>query len=107
MRDNGKKAVVVVGQSDPDTAFRRKCRMTWAALIKAVYEVDPLKCQNCGGTMKIVAFIEQKSAVEKILRHCELWKIPQVRPPPGKTPVPLPAPTEAVLDFSFFESNCV
>jgi hypothetical protein len=37
---------------ETDTPFRKKCRITWAALIKAVYEactepgrsVDPLKC---------------------------------------------------------------
>ena len=39
-----KEAVVVPGQAEPDTAFRKKSRMTWAALIKAVFEVDPLKC---------------------------------------------------------------
>jgi hypothetical protein len=32
------------GMPEPDTGFRLKCRMTWAALIKCVYEVDPLKC---------------------------------------------------------------
>ena len=38
------KAQLCAGIDEPDTPFRRKCRMTWAALIKAVYEVDPLKC---------------------------------------------------------------
>ena len=42
---------------EPDTAFRKKCRMTWAALIKCVYEVDPLKCPVCGGTMKVISFV--------------------------------------------------
>ena len=30
--------------------------MMWAALIKMVYEVDPLICPKCGGTMKIISF---------------------------------------------------
>ena len=47
------------GQPEPDTAFRRKCRMTWAALIKCVYEVDPLKCPKCGGEMRIVSFMSK------------------------------------------------
>lgn len=29
---------------ETDTPIRKKCRITWAALIMAVYEVDPLKC---------------------------------------------------------------
>ena len=30
---------------------------TWAALIKKMYEVDPLVCDKCGGSMKIGAFL--------------------------------------------------
>jgi len=35
-----------------------------------VFEVDPLKCPDCGGTMKILALIDrdrQADVVEKIL----------------------------------------
>jgi hypothetical protein len=32
--------------------------------------------------MKIVAFIENAPVIEKILRQCELWKIPKPHPPP-------------------------
>jgi hypothetical protein len=44
-------------------------------LIKRVYEIDPLACPECGGVMKVVAFIEppQGDVIEKILRHCGLW----------------------------------
>ena len=34
-----------------------KAFSSWAALIKQVYEVDPLLCDKCGATMKIVAFL--------------------------------------------------
>jgi hypothetical protein len=40
------------------TQQQLRFRATWAALIKLVYEVDPLKCPNCGGTMKVIALIE-------------------------------------------------
>jgi len=60
--------------TEPDTSYRRKCRMTWAALIKCVFEVDPLKCPKCGGGMRIIAFIEGKVLIEKILRHCKIWQ---------------------------------
>jgi hypothetical protein len=30
--------------SADDEPFRRRARLTWAALIKKVYEVDPLPC---------------------------------------------------------------
>jgi hypothetical protein len=53
-------------------------------LIKRVYEVDPLACPQCGGEMKIVSFIEppQSEVIEKILRHCGLWKTSAPRGPP-------------------------
>jgi hypothetical protein len=37
-----------------------------------------------GGTMKIIAFIKESRVIEKILRHCELWKEPAPHPPPVK-----------------------
>jgi predicted nucleic acid-binding Zn ribbon protein len=57
---------------DDDSAYWKKCRMRWAALIKRVYEVDPLRCPECGAKMKIVSFIERRSqpaVVERILKH--------------------------------------
>jgi hypothetical protein len=30
---------------------------TWAMLIKCIFEVDPLKCPDCGEKMRIVSFI--------------------------------------------------
>ena len=55
-------------------------------LIKRVYEVDPLVCAKCGGTMKVVAFIEppQADVIEKILRHCGLWCASSPRAPPAR-----------------------
>jgi hypothetical protein len=88
---------------EPDTPFRKKCRITWAALIKAVYEVDPLKCPSCGGAMKIVGFIEkrQTDAIQKILRHCGLWKNVQPRPPPLPSHSREPEVLERFLDYGF------
>jgi hypothetical protein len=35
----------------------------WAAMIRKVYEIDPMICPQCGGTMKVVAFITDYVAV--------------------------------------------
>lgn len=53
-------------------------------LIKRVYEVDPLCCPECGGQMKVVAFIEppQADVIEEILKHCGLWQASTPRAPP-------------------------
>lgn len=44
----------------------------WAEMICKVYEVDPLLCPQCGGDMKIIAFIEDHRAIDKIIRHLKL-----------------------------------
>jgi hypothetical protein len=41
-------------------------------LIKHVYEVDPLVCPRCAGSMRIIAFIEQPEIIAKILTHLGL-----------------------------------
>ena len=71
-----------------DTPFRKLCRSRWSALIRKVYEVDPLKCPECGGKMKFVSFIEKRDQVvviEKILKHCNLWTESKARDTPGIT----------------------
>ena len=67
-------------QGEPAPLDRRR----WAALIKHIYEADPLLCPQCGGTMKIIAFIEahQADLIRKILEHCGLWHDPPPRVPP-------------------------
>ena len=49
-------------------ADRKTARKRWAALIKQVYETDPLRCPKCGGEMKIISFIErhQSKVIEKL-----------------------------------------
>ena len=61
-----------------------RCSQTWAMLIKRVYEMDPMVCPQCGGEMKVVAFIDppQSEVIEKILRHCGLWQASAARAPP-------------------------
>jgi hypothetical protein len=53
----------------------------WAEMIRKVYELDPLLCPSCGGKMKIIAFIEDAKAIDRIIRHLEL-SFEAERPPP-------------------------
>jgi len=91
---------------EADTDFHRKCRMTWATLIKCVYEADPLKCPKCGGTMKVISFIErhQSDVIEKILHHCGLWKESPPRAPPVELIVSDQPSDDSTLDYDFFTS---
>jgi hypothetical protein len=83
--------------SEPETAERKQLRNNWAALIRRVYEVDPLVCP-CGATMRIVAVITERSVITKILAHLAKAAAATVtkgagpgpcRPPPlGPAPAP-------------------
>lgn len=62
---------------------RKKFRKNWARLIQKVYFMDPLLCSKCGGSMKIISFIEDDTTIKKILTHLDLW-LPQTHDPPQK-----------------------
>jgi hypothetical protein len=55
----------------------------WAEMIRKVYEVDPLVCPKCGGTMKVVAFITDHAVVDRIIDHLKLTFIAE-KPPPSR-----------------------
>ena len=68
--------------SSPTNPERRALRRLWAALIRHVYEVDPLTCPRCGEPMRILAFITEPEVVTKILHHLEV-RAAGSRDPPG------------------------
>jgi hypothetical protein len=69
---------------DASAGTSARSTKTWAMLIKRVYELDPMVCPRCGSEMAVVAFIDppQREVVEKIIRHCGLWRESAPRPPP-------------------------
>ncbi len=69
-------------------------RKNWARLIQKVYNVDPLLCLKCSGSMKIISFIEDEQLVKKILKHLDLWNVK--RKPPARANGP---PTEAFIIY--------
>jgi len=68
-----------------DTACAKTARGNWARFIKKVLEVDPLLCPDCGGVMRIIAFIEDQRVIRAILIHLALWDAARPRPPPVTT----------------------
>ena len=53
-------------------------RLSWAKLLKRVFEIDMDHCPNYGGQLKIIAAILEQQVIEKILTHLGL----QARAPP-------------------------
>jgi hypothetical protein len=59
-------------------AHHRPVRLSWARLLKRVFDLDLEHCPNCGGELKIIAAILEQPVIEKILMHLGL----QARAPP-------------------------
>ena len=47
-------------------------RISWARLLKRVFDIDIEHCSHCGGKLKIIAAIEQPAVIAKILDHLGL-----------------------------------
>jgi hypothetical protein len=52
-----------------------------AAMIRKVYEVDPLVCPKCGGQMKVIAFLTEYAVADRIIDHLKLLFVAD-KPPP-------------------------
>jgi hypothetical protein len=60
----------------------------WRDLILRVWHVDPLRCPVCQNPMRVIAVIDDRRVVEKILRHLGAWHDPPPRPPAQGVPGP-------------------
>ncbi len=49
----------------------RHVAMSWAKRLKRVFGIEIDTCQRCGGTLRIVASIEEPEVIAKILSHLE------------------------------------
>lgn len=61
-------------------------RLSWAELLKRVFEIDLSNCPDCGGGLKFIAAIMERSVVEKILTHLNLPTTPATFHPPRAPP---------------------
>ena len=67
-------------------ATPRHVAMTWAQRLKRVFLIDVTICEHCGGALKIIACIEDKRTVQKILAHVEGATSPPGQLPPARGP---------------------
>ena len=82
------RAVIVPVPAQTTTAHAADCahahgarsRMSWARLLKRVFDFDIERC-GCGGKLRIIAVIEQPAVIERILAHLGLSAQPPPRAP--------------------------
>jgi len=102
------------GKDQPDRPRANQARIRWAVLLARIYEVLPLLCPVCGGSMKILAFLTDPPVVTAILLHLELRHLPPpispARGPPqgdfllDQTPAFDPAGAQPAPEFIFDQS---
>ncbi len=74
--------VAVADECETETVHSRPHRISWARLLKRVFDIDMQHCPNCGaGELKIIAAILERPVIEKILTHLGLDPQP---PPRGR-----------------------
>jgi len=76
------RSQIVPGEADqaPDTAdgdgdlslASTWARLSWAQLLKRVFEIDIAACPQCGGPLTLITAIEDPAVIAKILAHLGL-----------------------------------
>jgi hypothetical protein len=86
----------VPGDLDELPRSASPARISWAVLLTRIYEVLPLLCPACGGSMKILAFLTDPPVVSAILVHLDL---------PNKPPPLAPARGPPQRDFMLDQTS--
>ena len=78
-------------QEENKTPEEKHRSMTWAQRLKRVFNIDVETCNHCGGSVKVIACIEDQQVINKILSHLEKKgelpttpdTLPETRAPPS------------------------
>ena len=74
----------------------KKASKSWAALIKQVFEVDPLSCPKCGSQMRVAGFITDSHQINRLLKNLNItpWATPLPILPNAPPAVPVLIPCD-------------
>ena len=78
--------------SEVVSPIERHAAITWAQRLKRVFNIDIEVCGRCGGSVRVVACIEDQHIIDRILAHLRKKEqeapalpllVPPTRAPPG------------------------
>jgi 5,10-methenyltetrahydromethanopterin hydrogenase len=90
------KGVKPASNAEVRSAAERHAAMTWAQRLKRVFNIDIVVCARCGGSIGVIACIEDQNVIERILAHLRDKEqntpalphlAPPTRAPPGTLPL--------------------
>ena len=69
--------------------------MSWAQRLKRVFNIDIAVCGRCGGSVRVIACIEDQDIIDRILAHLESKEqntpaLPHLAPPTRASPKSMP-----------------
>ena len=67
-------------------AYVRPRHFAWADLLRRTFEIDILACPDCGNRLRLLATIEDRCVIERILLHLGLPTDPPAAAPARSTP---------------------
>ena len=74
------------GQAKSENGSSKRYKMTWAQRLKRVFDIEVSICAHCGGDVKIIACIEDRATIDKILDHIKKKELEEItgqsQPPP-------------------------
>jgi len=62
----------------PADSEDRRGKMSWAMRLKRVFNIDVTVCRHCQGSVRIIACIEDRQVINKILAHINRKQEPLV-----------------------------
>ena len=70
-RPNAAKALLRIANTDVRSPAERRVAMSWAQRLKRVFniDIDIEVCDRCGGSVKVIACIEDQDVIDSILAH--------------------------------------
>jgi hypothetical protein len=65
-----------------DREIAASLRSSQRQLSSKFYEIDPMVCPQCGGKMRVIAFLMDYAVVDRIINHLKLTFTAERPPPP-------------------------
>ena len=90
------KGVKRISNTEVHSPAERHVAMSWAQRLKRVFNIDIEVCGRCGGSVRVIACIEDQKIIDRILAHLRDREqdiptlLPLLTPPPRAPPETLP-----------------
>ena len=84
--EGSEKPIADPSEDEDLASWKKRRRISWAQLIRKVFEVDPMLCSFCGAKLEVLSFTLELGTIRKFLASIDC---PSQEPEPlGHSPPP-------------------